>query len=324
MPALPWHPLLHFPTPLHPLPVLSQQLGIDLWIKRDDLNGFALGGNKARKLEYLAPAILESGASHVVTCGSLQSNFIRQMGVLGIMSGFHVTAAVMEMPFDAAAGHPGCSVGEKGGNVLIDQMSGVDLVLQPDGTWEELADAAANEAERLRRQGHKVYEIPVGGSTPQGVYGFLKAGEEIENQTDLPFDAIVTASSSGSTQTGLAQWFAGSSTRIVGIGCDPEPELPHDLADLSAQLCELLQWGTPLLASDLEFHLDWVGPGYNVPSQEGEDAAYRLMETEGIFVDPIYSGKAFAGLLGLAESGRLRGRVCFWHTGGIPTLFAHV
>lgn len=296
---------------------------MDLWIKRDDLTGFALGGNKARKLEYLAPAIKESGATHVVTCGSLQSNFVRQMGGLGLMDGFDVTAVVMEMPYEGAAKPVGGSVGALGGNAALDEVMGVNLLLIPDGTWDELAAAAHREAEILRRSGINVYEVPVGGSVPQGVYGFLKAGEELEQQAEKPFDFVVTASSSGSTQTGLAMWFRGSATRVIGIACDPEPELPHDLAELSSQLCTLLDWGEPLKPEDLEFLLDWVGPGYNIPSSAGWNAMEILMKKEGILLDPIYSGKAFAGLLDLVESGAIGGRVCFWHTGGIPTLFAH-
>jgi len=308
---------------VHPLPNLSSELGVDLWIKRDDLTGFALGGNKARKLEYLAPAIRTSGATHVVTCGSLQSNFVRQMGGLGLLEGFHVTAVVMEMPYEGDAKPSGLSVGALGGNTAIDEVMGVNLILIPDGTWDELALAAHKEAERLRASGLKVYEVPVGGSVPQGVYGFLKAGEGLERQVDEPFDSVVTASSSGSTQTGLAMWFKGTDTRVIGIACDPEPELPHDLAALSAQLCTLLDWGEALKAEDLEFLLDWVGPGYNIPSKAGAEAMETLMRKEGILLDPIYSGKAFAGLLDLIKSGTIGGRICFWHTGGIPTLFAH-
>lgn len=282
-----------------------------------------MGGNKARKLEYLAPAIKASGATHVVTCGSLQSNFVRQMGGLGLLEGFSVTAVVMEVPYEGESRPSGVTVGHKGGNRAIDEAMGVQLHLIPDGTWDDLAEAAHSEAERLKAAGQTVYEVPVGGSVPQGVYGFLKAGEELEGQTDRPFDFIITASSSGSTQTGLAMWFRGSQTRVIGIACDPEPELPHDLAHLSAQLCTLLDWGEPLEADELEFLLDWVGPGYNIPSEAGAEAMRALMMKEGILLDPIYSGKAFAGLMDLIKSGTIGGRICFWHTGGIPTLFAH-
>jgi 1-aminocyclopropane-1-carboxylate deaminase/D-cysteine desulfhydrase-like pyridoxal-dependent ACC family enzyme len=316
-------PLLCGPTPLHRLNRASEELGIDLWMKRDDLTGFAAGGNKARKLELLLPHILSSGADWVVTAGSTQSNFVRQMGVACLMAGLGCTAAIMDMPCDGDAPRPSHVPPDEGGNILLDHMAGVELVHVPDGTWEDLDEGRKQAAEVKRTEGKKVYEVPVGGSTVLGACGFCLAGEEFLGQGGADFDAVVTASSSGSTQTGLAYSLHGSGVEVIGIACDPEPELTQDLSDLALDLDDFLGRGVRLQPSDFRFHLDWVGEGYNVPTPEGEEASAWLLKTEGILLDPIYSAKAFSGLLSLARSGRLSGRVCFWHTGGLPTLFAH-
>jgi 1-aminocyclopropane-1-carboxylate deaminase/D-cysteine desulfhydrase-like pyridoxal-dependent ACC family enzyme len=147
------------------------------------------------------------------------------------------------------------------------------------------------------------------------------AAQEIVQQAE-PFDWIVFASSSGSTQTGLGYGLAGTRTRVLGIACDPEPELVDDFAELSAKLDELVGAGRGLSSSDFLFNTDFVGPGYGVPSPEGLDAIRYLAMREGIFLDPVYTSKAFAALRSLAEDGTLSGRVLFWHTGGLPALFA--
>jgi D-cysteine desulfhydrase family pyridoxal phosphate-dependent enzyme len=322
MPALPRLNLIQSPTPLHRLDRMSAKLGIDLWIKRDDLTGFAMGGNKGRKLEYLMADALAKSAEVVVTCGSLQSNFVRQLGAAASTHRIKCAAAVMELPFDGDAGRPtGPYLQGTGGNRLLDDLLGVDLRVYADGTWDELFLRAEELAMEYESTGLNVYRIPVGGSSPLGAYAFFEAAGEVAEQA-FPFDAIVVASSSGSTQTGLAYAFADSSTRVVGIACDDEPLLVNDFADLSAGLHALVGTKRDLKPHDFELHLDWVGGGYGVPSEAGNAAIVELARTEGIFLDPIYSGKAFAGLVGLAERNELQERVLFWHTGGTPTLFA--
>ena len=308
-------PLIQSPTPLHRLERLSAELGIDLWIKRDDLTGLAMGGNKGRKLEYLMADVVASGAKTVVTCGAAQSNFIRQLGAACAMLGLKCSAAVMTMPYDVVEPHE--KEHAEGGNLILDDLLGIDLRFAPNGTWDELyalAEALANEHES---KGEKVYRIPIGGSSSLGAFAFYEAAKEI----NTPFDVIIFASSSGSTHTGLGFAFAGTSTRILGIACDPEPEIAQDFAELAVGLSEILGNRTALIADDYDLNFDYVGPGYGVPSEEGNAAIRRLAMTEGIFLDPIYSGKAFAGLLALADKGELTGRILFWHTGGLPALF---
>lgn len=301
---------------MHRLARLSARLGLDLWIKRDDLTGFAMGGNKGRKLEYLIADALASGADTVVGCGSLQSNFVRQLAAACAMAGLSCVAVVMRLPFDAAMGKPDGLAPGSGGNALLDRLFGAELRLVPDGPWEELYDRAEAAALELERGGCRVYRIPIGGSSPLGAYAFAQAAVEVGEE----FDAIVTASSSGSTHAGLASAFAGSGTRVIGIACDPEPDLKDEIADLAERLVDL----EPSLRvpGELELRQDSVGAGYGVASPEGMAALRLMAHSEGIVLDPIYSAKAFAGLLRLAEAGELRGKVLFWHTGGTPALLA--
>ena len=150
-----------------------------------------------------------------------------------------------------------------------------------------------------------------------GAYGFYKAGEEVGHG----FDAIVFSTSSGSTHTGLAHFFRGSSTRLVGISADPEPDLADQFVDISTGLATLLGQ-SPLGREDFEIDFDFVGPGYGVPDAVTMSAIEEMARKEGILLDPVYSGKAFAGLLSSVRAGKLGGKILFWHTGGVPSLFA--
>lgn len=311
--------LIQAPTPLHRLDRISADLGLDLWIKRDDLTGFAMGGNKGRKLEYQIAEVLRTGAEVVVTCGAVQSNYIRQLGAACAMHGLRCVAAAMRLPYEYGPGdYPGLS--DQGGNVVLDDILGVELHVYEDGTWERLYEHAAILAQKERLQGAKVHEIPIGGSSPLGAYAFLEAGRELQKQGE--FDWIVFASSSGSTQTGLTHAYAGTATKVLGIASDPEPEIAADFAELSIGLMELIGAEKALRADDFLMNFDYVGPAYGIPSPEGTEAIQLMARREGIFLDPIYSGKAFAGLMSLAQKGEVKGKVCFWHTGGVPVLFA--
>jgi 1-aminocyclopropane-1-carboxylate deaminase/D-cysteine desulfhydrase-like pyridoxal-dependent ACC family enzyme len=315
MPIITPIPLILRPTPLHRLDRASRELGVDLWIKRDDLTGFALGGNKGRKLEFLLADALEKRAQVVVTCGSGQSNFIRQLGAACVVNGIRCAAAVMGMPFEyEKPTEPGLK--ESNGNVELGQILGIDFRWQPDGTWEELYAASDRLVDEYRSQGFSVYQIPIGGSSPLGAYGFLEAAKEIP----AGFDVVAFASSSGSTHVGLQMGLFG--TRIYGFACDPEPEIAADFAELGNGLRDLVGSADRVSAEDFELDFDFVGQGYGIPSEAGNAAIEWLARTEGIFLDPIYSGKAFAGLKARIEQGSIRGKILFWHTGGIPALFA--
>jgi len=311
--------LIQGPTPLHRLNFLSDYLGIDLWIKRDDLTGFAGGGNKGRKLEYLMPEIIAGGAQAVVACGALQSNFIRQLGAACSMHSIPCHAAVMDLPYSQSAGPPSeAGLKDQGGNVLLDELFGVKLHEYPNGEWEELYDRAEQLALKREHEEFRVYRMPIGGSSGLGAYAFHKACEEVGSG----FDYVLTASSSGSTQTGLTAGFLDKGTQVIGICADPEPEVMEDLTRVADELHALFPNLPHLQEGDFDLRLDYAGEAYGVPSQAGLEAAKLAAQSEGIVLDPIYSAKAFAGLLDLADKKEIGGRVLFWHTGGFPAVFA--
>lgn len=324
MPILPKVPLILAPTPLHRLDRVSDELGINLWIKRDDLTGFALGGNKGRKLEFLMAEILDQRADIVVACGAIQSNFIRQLAAACSVHGVRCAAAVMELPFYGAAGKPNSpGVGPLGANAVLDQILGVEVHLTPDDDWEALYAFQESVAQKYEAEGLRVYRMPIGGSSVQGALSFVLAGIEAEAQ-ESGFDFLVTPSSSGSTHSGLAWHFHGRPTRVIGISADPDPEgeLVADMVELAEGLDEILQTKKRMAVRDFDLRMEWVGEGYSVPSPAGTAAIEHLARAEGIFLDPVYSGKAFAALLDLTKSREIGGKVLFWHTGGTPVLFA--
>lgn len=322
MSEFPHAPLIQLPTPLHKLSRLSQKLGVDLWIKRDDLTGFGEGGNKGRKLEYLLGDALENGYEVVVSCGSSQSNFVRQLGVACKVLGLKCAAATMQLPYDTPAGKPNFeALNLKGGNIALDKLSDLDLRVYPDDDWMVLYDYQEKLAQEYEEKGFKVYRIAVGGSSALGALAFYKAADELKKQAGEPFDWLVTGTSSGSTQIGLTYGFHGSETKVLGISADPEPELAEEFAENGEKFAELIGI-SPLTARDFNMNFDYVGPGYATWSDDGLAAIREMWQTEGILLDPIYSGKAFAGLLDLIKTGKLSGRIVFWHTGGAPSFYA--
>jgi 1-aminocyclopropane-1-carboxylate deaminase/D-cysteine desulfhydrase-like pyridoxal-dependent ACC family enzyme len=208
-----------------------------------------------------------------------------------------------------------------GGNILLDHLLGADIRMMPNGTWDTMFDETKRVADECRKVGKNVYEIPIGGSSPQGAFAFYEAGLELLKQ-DSGFDLVIGASSSGSTQTGLTYAFAGTTTHFRGIACDPEPDMVHEFATLSKGIDNITGMSLNLTPEDFDFDLRFVGPGYGVPSEGGTTAIEKLARMEGIFLDPVYSSKAFHGLIEMAKGSELPKRVCFWHTGGSPALFA--
>jgi D-cysteine desulfhydrase family pyridoxal phosphate-dependent enzyme len=312
-------PLIQAPTPLHRLDRISDDLGIDLWIKRDDLTGLALGGNKGRKLEYIMADVLANKAEVVVSCGAMQSNFVRQLGAACAIFGITCEAVVMALPYSLSAGKPQHGgLLPTSGNVFLDELLGVRLHKVEDAGWDVLYGAAEDLAERREREGKHVYRVPVGGSSPLGGYAYYAAAQELNTQ-GAPFDFIITSTSSGSTQAGLTYAFHNTKTKVIGIAADPEDVLVEDVLRVGSGLSGLL--GVEALGEPhFDVRLDYAGEAYGVPSETGNVAIEILAKREGILLDPIYSGKAFAGLLEMVDE--LKGRVLFWHTGGVPALFA--
>jgi L-cysteate sulfo-lyase len=312
--------LANLPTPLELMNRLSAALdGPELWIKRDDLTGLATGGNKTRKLELLLGDALSQGADVVLTVGAPQSNHCRQ------------TAAA------AARAGLGCVVVLRGhavprerwtGNLLLDDLLGARFWWAGE---QEPLDALQAAAEAERAEGRRPYVIPYGGSNPIGASAYALAFDELWNQMmalRLYFDRIVFASSSGGTQAGLivgarACCYDG---QVMGISVDKTSDvLRKVVGDLLVPTAERLDLDLTFGADDVLVNDDYLGGGYGVLSA-AETMAIRLAaQTEGILLDPVYTGRAMAGLIDLIERGEVGDNetVLFWHTGGIPALFAY-
>lgn len=309
---------------MHRLDRLSADLGVDLWIKRDDLTGFAAGGNKGRKIEFLIAEALASGAETLVCQGATQSNFVRQLGAACAMFGLECHAVVMDLPYYATAGKPAGAKAAHGGNLILDEIFGVQMHKVPDGDWDELEEATMSHARTLENEGRRVYVVAIGGSSPQGAFSFALAAQEVLD-SGQEFDFLVTPSSSGSTHAGLAYGFSGARTQVIGVNADPDPDdvLANDIVDLMAGIDEITGLHKQLKRSDVRMKFDFCGEAYGIPSREGQFALELFARREGIVLDPVYSAKAAAGLLDMISSGQIGGRILFWHTGGLPVVFAY-
>ena len=316
--ALPRIPLMAArPTPVQPLPRLAAALGRDfaLWVKRDDLTGLAFGGNKTRKLEFLLADAQAQGADVVVTAGAVQSNHCRQTAAAAARLGLEAVLVL--------AGEPQAPA-EAGGNLALDALLGARVVWTTRAQREATLTATVD---RLREQGRRPYRIPYGGSNALGVTAYAAALAELLAQMQPPPEVIVVASSSGGTQAGLVAGahVLGYAGRIVGISVDePAAVLAARVADLANQA--LRHWGLApaITPRQVEVHDRWAAAGYGVLTEVEIEAIRLAARTEGLLVDPVYTGRGLAGLLGLARTGALAAarRVLFWHTGGTPALFA--
>jgi D-cysteine desulfhydrase len=312
------------PTELRRLDRLSGELERPIWVKRDDVLGPVGGGNKTRKLEYLLADALERGATRVVTVGGRQSNHARLTAAAARVVGLKPHLLLFgERPPRTT------------GNLLLDELLGAEIHFIPPGpagsapcTFDQLDGYCREQASELVGD-H--YFIPLGGSNGLGSLGYVRAALEIEEQARAEglLDAwIVVATGSGGTLAGLVAGLRaiGSSLRLVGIDV-ARLLLGYRafVARLANQSLELLGLPEAIEAEDVPLIGDrYVGRGYAVPTEEGTTAITRLARTEGLLLDPTYTGKAFAGLLDLHASGHFAPGepVIFWHTGGLPGLFA--
>lgn len=306
-----------FPTPLMPMPRLSQALGgPQIWIKRDDQTGLALGGNKTRKLEFLMADALAQGCDTVITAGAAQSNHCRQ-----------TAAAAAALGLDCHLVLGGEAPANPTGNLLLDQLFGATLHWSgPLRKGEQMPKIMS----ALRQQGHQPYPVPYGGSNAIGAVGFVAAMMELQAQLrsqEQAFDAIVFASSSGGTQAGLmvGQAVTGLQTQLIGIGVDKE-----DAATSEAQISQLAQETaqrihlTDYQPQAMTVNLDYLGDGYGIVGDRERAAVTLVAQLEGILLDPVYTGRAMGGLLDLIDRQILTAEqtVLFWHTGGTPALFS--
>ncbi|MBD3648148.1 MAG: D-cysteine desulfhydrase family protein [Pseudomonadales bacterium] len=309
--------LAHLPTPLEALPNLSRHLGGPaIYIKRDDCTGLGGGGNKVRKLEFLLGDAIESGADRVLTFGALQSNHVRQTAA---------ACARLQMACEAIlidqTGYDGPSY-RHSGNLLLDELFGARV------HCAENESTAAHIAEKLIDDyGDSLYVIPAGGSNAVGALGYVNCAAELKAQfKEMALDvrAIVHASSSAGTQAGLIAG-VGKGLDVLGINV-----YERNFDDMSAKVASLVGdvmtlLGLPKVEPEINMINDYLGAGYGLPTREMKEAVELAARLEGIILDPVYSGKAMAGLIGLIRSGYFGSdeSVVFLHTGGSPALFAY-
>ncbi|MBZ8134158.1 D-cysteine desulfhydrase family protein [Afifella sp. IM 167] len=319
---VPRRPLMSGPTPLHRLLRLSEMLDIDLWIKRDDLTEIGGGGNKVRKLEYLLAAAASEGADMVVTAGSSQSNHCRLTAAASKILGLDC------LLLTTATGARSAETCERTGNRALFDLFDADV--EELGEGEESAPALQRRADKLRSCGRRPYVIPVGGSTPIGCLGYVQAAGELWLQMarhrHRPFDIVVFASGSGGMHAGLQVGCAGGEVceRLIGFSVGREAEAQAGLVDGLCRATARKLGETPhtfdVLVDDRA-----RGPAYGEPDRQTIDAVRIAARREGLLLDPVYTGKALAGLLDLCRSGEVSAgaRVLFWHSGGAPALFAY-
>ncbi len=311
--------LLGAPTPLEHLPRLSDYLGRDIFIKRDDFTPVAMGGNKLRKLEFLAADALREGADVLLTAGAIQSNHVRQTAAVAARLGLKCVA-LLENPIGTHAEN----YLSNGNRLLLDLMDAevvmVDALNNP-------AEQLAEQATRLEAQGYRPYIVPVGGSNALGALGYVECAQEIAHQSEgvVDFAAVVVASGSAGTHAGLAVGLEHllPETELVGVTVSRQVEAQLPLVErLRQSLAETLevQAKAPITLWD-----DYFAPRYGEPNDEGVAAVKLLARLEGILLDPVYTGKAMAGLLDGVSQNRFRreGPLLFIHTGGAPALFAY-
>lgn len=316
-------PLCHQPTPIEPLVRLSERLGGPrIFIKRDDCTGLATGGNKTRKLEFLVGEAMRQNADMLVTQGAVQSNHVRQTAAAACRAGMKCHALL-----ERRVPHPASDY-EETGNVFLDKVFGATLEFRPAGLDMNREGEAA--AERLRAEGHRPYFIPGGGSNAIGALGYVSCALEIAEQSQVmetPFQWLVMATGSTGTQAGLVAGFHALDTHLPVMGVsvrqprDKQVAAVHGLAKLT--LDKLGAAGLP--ASKVQVDDGYVGEGYGIPAASTLEAIKLTAREEGILLDPVYSGKGMAGLIGLVRQGFFKpsDNVLFLHTGGSAALFAY-
>jgi D-cysteine desulfhydrase len=311
--------LIGAPTPLEYLPRFSDYMGRDIFIKRDDVTPVAMGGNKLRKLEFLAADALREGADTLITAGAIQSNHVRQTAAVAARLGLHCVA-LLENP-----------IGTTAENYLT---NGNRLLLELFNTQVEMCDALTDPvrqldelATRIEAQGYRPYVIPVGGSNALGALGYVESALEIAQQCEgaVSLSSVVVASGSAGTHAGLAVGLEQLLPEVELIGVT----VSRSVAEQQPKVVTLQQAVARSLEveakADILLWDDYFAPGYGTPNDEGSEAVKLLARLEGILLDPVYTGKAMAGLIDGINQKRFKdeGPVLFIHTGGAPALFAY-
>jgi L-cysteate sulfo-lyase len=314
--------LAHLPTPFEPLPRLSEDLGVELWIKRDDCTGLAGGGNKTRKLEFLLGEAMAQDADTLVTQGAVQSNHVRQTAAAAASHGLACEIVLEQRTGSNAPDYVA------NGNVLLDRLFGARLRTVAGGS--DMAAELERTAEEVRARGGRPYVIPGGGSNPIGALGYADCAREIVVQADdldLRIDRIVTATGSAGTHAGLVAGLAvmGADIPVLGIGVRaPKARQEETVLKLARETAALLGRPDAVTPEMVVADCDYVGAGYGLVDAAVIEALKLAARTDGIVLDPVYSGKAMKGLIALAKQGRFEGEtVVFLHTGGAQGLFGY-
>ncbi|MEA5059151.1 MAG: D-cysteine desulfhydrase family protein [Candidatus Pelethousia sp.] len=308
--------LAQLPTPLHRLPNISALTGKNVYIKRDDMTGVALGGNKVRKLEFLLADALAQGCDTILTTGGAQSNHAMLTAACCNKLGLSSILVLKKR-----------GVWEQKGNQLLNHLLGADVRFVDTDSYQDVYAEMERISEELRANGHKPYSVPVGGSVPLGSLGYAECVKEATEQAanlGLHFDDMVCCAGSGGTMAGvvLGALLYAPQMRVTGIVIDPD--------DFAGIVSKLVNGAATLLESDLRIRpegvnlYDCYGTGYAIPSAAGVAAMRTMAEKEGLILDPVYTGKTFAGFLELCEQGYFDGRnnILFLHSGGAGGLFA--
>jgi D-cysteine desulfhydrase family pyridoxal phosphate-dependent enzyme len=305
--------LSHLPTPCDPIDRLGGELGFPpggLLVKRDDLTGLAGGGNKARKLEHLCAEAIAEHCDTLVTGGGKQSNHVRMTAAAARKLGLACTVVLASERPDTPTG-----------NVVLDELFGPEIVWAGDLDYFPLEDRISVEAKRLAAEGRRPYAIPVGGASTLGALAYALAVDELRQQVG-DVDLVVVADGSGGTHAGLAAGL-GDHTKVLGVDVGTRPNLVDAVPRMAAAVSEAL--GRAAATGDVRIDHDRFGAGYGAPTDSCLEALRLTARLEGIVLDPVYTGKAMAGLIAAARAGRIdptRERVVFLHTGGMPALFS--
>lgn len=307
-------------TPLEFMPRLTAALGgPNLWIKRDDMLGLAAGGNKTRKLEFLVADALAQGADTLITCGAVQSNHCRLTIAAACKEGLPCHLVIEERV-------PGSYNIDAGGNNFLFQLMGVSSITVVPGGSDVMAEMK-KLADDIRAKGGKPYIIPGGGSNAVGTLGYVACAEEIIAQAfdkALNIDYVVCTSGSGGTHAGLSVGFWGNNTKIPVIGINisrpNKTQVPVIVKDAQATAA---LFGLDFPQENIECVEGYVGAGYSLPTEAMLEAVRLVVRTEAILLDPVYTGKAFSGLIDLIRKGRFKKgeNIVFVHTGGSPALY---
>jgi 1-aminocyclopropane-1-carboxylate deaminase len=316
-----------FPSPLQKLPRLSEALGVEIWAKRDDVSsGLAFGGNKIRKLEFLAADAQAQGCDTLVSIGNIQSNHTRQVAAVAAALGMRavlVQETWTEWPDEAYA---------TTGNILLSRIVGAECILEGRGYSTAVKETWEQALETVRREGGKPYPIPAGASDHKlGGLGYAAFAEELarqEEERDIHFDTVVTATCTGSTQAGMVVGFRGQARERKVIGIDTAADAAMTRAavtKIARATADLIGLNREIREEDIIIDPRFAGPAYGLPDAATIEAIRTAGRLEGMLTDPVYEGKSMAGLIAMARNGELspESKVLYVHLGGAPALSAY-